>query len=178
MEMIRSIPRPHESVPQHRAQELTAEHLRAALNYDSDTGIFTWKVNASGSARAGDVAGKLDSSGYSQIGLFRRIHLAHRLAWFYVYGVWPKEQIDHINRIKTDNRISNLRVVSQVENLQNKGKYSNNASGHSGVSWHKPTSKWLAELRRDGKRMYLGVFPLLEDAIAARKDAELKYRAD
>ncbi len=161
-----------------QANEFTAEYLRSVLHYDQETGIFTWKVRTSASVKAGDVAGCPGVNGYLRIRVQSRQYKAHRLAWLYVYGVWPKDQIDHINRNRSDNRISNLREATNKQNQQNTGKQSNNTSGHPGVSWYKQSSKWVARIRHNQKLIHLGYFENLEDAIAARKAAEKFYWAD
>ena len=158
--------------------ELTAEYLRELLHYDQETGIFTRKVSTSNRVKVGDVAGCPDGHGYLLISVHSRLYKAHRLAWLYVRGVWPNDQIDHINRIRTDNRIANLREVSQKQNLQNRSKSSTNTSGHSGVCWHKQSSKWLAHIKHNYKQIHLGYFSILEEAISARKAAEKLYWAD
>ena len=158
--------------------ELTAEHLRSILNYDPATGVFTWKVRTSRSVKIGDITGCPNGHGYLHIQLQSRPYKAHRLAWFYVYGEWPKDQIDHINRIRTDNRISNLREVTNKQNQQNAGKSSHNTSGHPGVSWHKQNSKWQARIAHNYKQIHLGYFTDIEDAITARKAAEKLYWSD
>ena len=158
--------------------ELTAEYLRSILNYDPETGIFTRKVRTANRVKVGDVAGCKNSEGYLGIKICSRTHQAHRLAWMYVYGEWPTGQIDHINRIRTDNRIANLREVSHKQNNQNRSKPSNNTSGHPGVSWHKQRSKWLAHIKHNQKKIHLGCFNTIEEAIAARKAAEKLYWAD
>ena len=158
--------------------ELTAEYLRSILDYDPETGIFTRKVSTSSRAKVGDIAGSLDGDGYLCISLQRRLYKAHRLAWLHTYGVWPKDQIDHINRIGTDNRISNLREATNKQNSQNRSKSSNNTSGHPGVGWYKPTSKWVAQIKHNQKLIHLGYFTNIEDAVAARKAAEKLYWAD
>lgn len=160
--------------------ELTAEYLRSILNYDPETGIFTRKVRTSSRAKAGagDVAGCSNGDGYLRLWLQSRLYLAHRLAWLHTYGVWPKDQIDHINRNRSDNRIANLREVSNKQNQQNKSKSSNNTSGHPGVSWKKQNSKWQAHIRHNQKLIHLGLFKSLEEALSARKAAEKLYWAD
>ena len=158
--------------------ELTAEYLRSILSYDPATGIFTWKVRTANQVKVGDVAGCPDGRGYLQIRVQSRKYLAHRLAWLYVYGEWPKGQIDHINRIRTDNRIANLREVSHKQNQQNRSKSSHNTSGHPGVHWNKRDSKWQAQIRHNRKHFHLGLFKSLEEAVAARKAAEKIYWAD
>lgn len=158
--------------------ELTAEYLRSVLHYDQETGIFTRKVSTSNSVKAGDVAGCPGGDGYLQITVCSRKYQAHRLAWLYIHGSWPKDQLDHVNRVRTDNRISNLREVTNKQNMQNAGKRSDNTSGHPGVSWHKQRSKWRAQIEHNQKRIHLGYFTDIEDAIAARKAAEKLYWAD
>ncbi len=155
--------------------ELTAEKLRELLNYDPDTGIFTWKVSTSNRVKVGDAAGSLDGGGYQQISVQSRLYKAHRLAWLHMHGTWPKLDIDHINRNRSDNRITNLRDVSHKQNHQNR---SDNASGHPGVSWHKLTSRWQVKIMHNYKQIHLGCFSILEEAIAARKAAEKLYWAD
>jgi hypothetical protein len=91
-----------------KQDKLAAERLRERLRYDGGTGVFTRRVG-SGHARAGEIAGSVHSTGYVRIGIDGGKYTAHRLAWLYVHGVWPSDQIDHINRNRSDNRIANLR---------------------------------------------------------------------
>lgn len=158
--------------------ELSAEELRSILDYEPETGIFTWKVSTSRRVKVGAVAGCQNVLGYLQIRVQSRLYLAHRLAWLYHFGEWPTDQIDHVNRVRTDNRIANLRDVSQKQNSQNRSKSSTNTSGHTGVYWHKRDSKWVATIMHNQKNIHLGYFSILEDAIAARKAAEKLYWAD
>ena len=158
--------------------ELTAEKLRSVLDYEPATGIFTWKVSTSRRVKVGDVAGCPDGGGYLRIKIQSRLYKAHRLAWLYTYGEWPEDQIDHINRNKTDNRIANLREVTNKQNGQNASKRSDNTSGHPGVGWHKQSAKWVAQIKHNQKLIHLGYFTTLEEAIAARKAAEKLYWAD
>lgn len=158
--------------------ELTAEYLRSILDYEPETGIFTRKVRTAARVKVGDVAGSLDGGGYLQIRVQSQRYRAHRLAWLYVYGAWPKDQLDHINRIRTDNRIANLREASHKQNNQNKSKQSNNTSGHPGIYRHKRISKWRAQIKHNQKHISLGYFENLEEAIAARKAAEKLYWSD
>ena len=99
----------------------------------------------------------------------------HRLAWAIYYGEWPKDQIDHINGIRGDNRIANLRSVSNQENSKNRRRSSNNTSGYMGVSFHKGSRKWQSYICVDGKFIFLGKFADKEDAIIKRKTAERDY---
>ena len=158
--------------------ELTAEYLRSVLHYSPETGIFTRKISTAHRVKVGDAAGCPGGGGYLRIQLQGRRYKAHRLAWLYVYGEWPKDQLDHTNRIRTDNRIANLREVTNKQNGQNRSKPSNNTSGHPGVSWNKRISKWQAQIKHNYKDVYLGCFATIEEALSARKAAEKLYWAD
>ena len=166
------IPKPRRPV---EPSALTAEYLRSVLHYDQETGIFTWKVRTSNRVKVGDVAGCPDGYGYLRIKVCSRLYKAHRLAWLYVHGNWPKDQIDHINRDRSDNRLANLRDVSHKQNHQNRSKSSNNTSGHPGIYWNKQNSKWVAQIQHNHKLIYLGSFTNIEEALSARKAGELKY---
>lgn len=100
---------------------------------------------------------------------------AHRLAWLYIYGEWPSDQIDHINHIRTDNRIKNLRDASSYENSKNQSIPKNNTSGVLGVGWNKLGRKWRSNISVNGKRLHLGCFDYFIVACAVRKEAELEY---
>lgn len=98
---------------------LTVERLKALLEYEPETGAFRWKSPTNQRIRRGIATGRVGTKGYLYIGIDRKSYMAHRLAWLYVHGHWPLEQIDHINRIKTDNRIANLRDVPDAINKLN-----------------------------------------------------------
>ena len=105
------------------------------------------------------MAGCLNVHGYVSIQVNSKVYLAHRLAWIYVHGSFPKDQIDHINSDKTDNRICNLREANQHQNNENQRKpRSDNTSGYLGVSWDKQVDKYKAQIRIDGKTKYIGHF--------------------
>lgn len=106
---------------------------------------------------------KKTAQGYIQIRIGAKYYLAHRVAWYLHYGYWPKE-VDHINGIKTDNRITNLREVMRSDNGCNKPKQSNNTSGYKGVSFHKETGKYQAKITRHGKTTNLGLHETAESA--------------
>jgi len=104
---------------------------------------------------------------------------AHRLAWFYVYGVWPPDQVDHINLVKDDNRLSNLRLATASGNAINRGRRRDNKSGIKGVSWSKEMRKWTACIRiPGGPWKHLGRFSSKEDAAKAYADAAFKYHGE
>ena len=169
---------------------LTQDKLKELLDYNCDTGDFFWKPRSkelfpsdkywkgwntrySGSM-AGCIGTGFKTSGYRRIKINDKNHAAHRLAWLYVYGEWP-HQIDHINHIRHDNRIANLRNVTQAQNCQNASMYSNNKSGVIGVHYHKATKKWAAAINDKGNTIHLGIFASIEKAKAAREMASLKY---
>lgn len=144
------------------------------VTYDPRTGHFTWLVNRKGGARAGTIAGGVAGNGYLLIGLHGGRYYAHRLAWLFTHGVWPASGIDHINGIKTDNRIANLRPANQAQNNLNRAIQSNNKSGFKGVSRDNST-KWRAVIMVAGKYMYLGAFDTPEQAHAAYREAAEMY---
>ena len=101
--------------------------------------------------------------------------MAHRLAWLYVHGVWPKDQIDHINHVKTDNRMVNLREVTRSENQKNRTLNVGSKSGVAGVRWRKQMGKWESNIRVNGKDLYLGCYASKEKAIARREMANILH---
>lgn len=149
--------------------DITAEELRRLLSYDAQTGLFTWLTGQ----RQNKIAGH--SHGYVRISIKNRLYCAHRLAWLYIYGEWPKKELDHINRIKNDNRIVNLRESTRSENAQNVIAHKDNASGVRGILWDKSRCKWVAELTIDGKLVFKQRFNSKEEAATARKQAEEQY---
>lgn len=141
---------------------MTPERLHELLNYDPKTGFFTWaKVRRR--CRLGDVVGCQMKHGYIGIRLDNVLYLAHRLVWLYVYNRWPTDQIDHIDSNRANNKLSNLREVSNLENAQNiRGPKAKNKSGFLGV--RKENSKWLAEIRVNYKLIRIGLFATPEEA--------------
>ena len=155
---------------------LSQETLKSRLHYDPETGVFTRLVSNSNRFSVGSMAGSLHKSNNSVYILIDcKRYLAHRLAWLYVHGIFPPKDIDHINRDPSDNRICNLRMATHAENHQNRSTPSNNTSGHIGVSLRKSSQKWEAYIKLNSKRIHIGYFTDLNDAISARKAAELKY---
>lgn len=150
---------------------MTLDELRAALHYDAVTGQFWWLV-ARGCRPAGAPAGKTDPrTGYVYIGVYGETYLAHRLAWFWMFGEWPRDQIDHKNRDKSDNRWHNLRAATAVDNSQNvpaRGKY-------KGVTWHKGAKRWMAQIRAQNTSHYLGLFDTAIEAHQAYASAAKKF---
>lgn len=154
---------------------LTQSELKEKLHYDPETGIFTRLTRTSNSVKIGDVAGSITNKGYVVVCVNGKQHAAHRLAWLYVYGVWPKDQIDHINHIRNDNRITNLREADHKENGRNQSIGNCNNSGVIGVYWSKRDKKWYAQIGLNGKNKHLGCFNIKEDAILCRERANVSY---
>ena len=154
---------------------LTIEQLKNALNYDANTGVFIWKTRPSKAVKVGDVAGCVEKRiGYVTIGIAKRIYKAHRLAWLYAYGEWPKGLIDHINGNKADNRIANLRDVFADGNSQNIRKPNRrNKSGFMGVIFFQ--KKWRASITVSGKTKWLGDYATPEEAHQVYLVAKRKY---
>jgi hypothetical protein len=137
---------------------LTAERLRELLHYDPETGVFTSK-------NTGKVLGWRHGAGYTSMHVFGGRYLAHRLAWLYVNGEWPRNVIDHIDGLRTNNAISNLRDVSRLVNSQNmKRAMSNNKCGLLGVTFCTQTNRWAARIRKDGKKLHIGRFDTAQQA--------------
>ena len=148
-------------------KELTQERLKEVLHYDHETGIFTRKIKTASNTKIGDIAGGLTDQGYSTICIDYKGYRAHRLAWMYLYGYFPKE-IDHINGNRLDNRLCNLREVTRSENNQNHKKLrSNNTTGYVGVSQFKRDNNFLARIVVDGKIKSIGYFDTPEEASEA-----------
>lgn len=131
--------------------------IKSRLRYNKDTGAFTW-AESRGKWKAGDVSSSVNSLGYCRVKVDGVSYLAHRLAWAFVYGDFPESDIDHVNGIKTDNRIENLRLATRSENQCNRGKHLNNKSGFKGVNWNQSVKKWAARCMVNGKRTHIGYF--------------------
>lgn len=143
------------------------EGLREKFSYDPDTGRLY-------NRKTGRRLGYEKKTGYWWVGFRQKQLRFHRVVWMIVHGHEP-DQIDHINGDRSDNRICNLRNVGRRENSKNMRRYPNNKSGCSGVNLHAKSKRWIAQIRDDGRYVYLGSFVDLESAIQARKDAEAKY---
>ncbi len=155
---------------------VTQAMLKETLHYDEITGIFTWIVSSAHRIAIGDIAGFVDNRGYIIIGILNKKYFAHRLAWLYVNGSWPEKLLDHKNGIKSDNRIDNLRDVSQAMNIQNLRKPpKHNKSGYIGASWDKQRGLWQARIDVNGKLLSLGRFKDPKDAHDAYIAAKRKF---
>lgn len=158
-----------------RDKYLTQTQLKKFLSYDPQTGIFiriaaprpqvAWYV--------GSAAGYITDNGYCVINIDhkRNRYRAHRLAWLYMTGEWPRGDIDHINGDRLDNRWSNLREATRSQNLGNSRIPSTNKSGFKGVSFDGRRNKWLAQITIDGVHYHLGRYDKAEDAAQAYREA-------
>lgn len=148
---------------------LTQDRLKQLLEYNPDTGGFRWVVTK-GRAKAGAWAGATDAYGYRVIRIDGVLYKAHRLAWLYTHGKWPEGLVDHINRVPGDNRLRNLREVTQSENMHNAAR--NTKSGVPGVRWRAERNKWVAQIRVGYRHHVIGSFACKDEAIRARRAAE------
>lgn len=161
------------------SEELTAERLRQLLSYEAESGLFRWLVGGQNyPVNIGDVAGYDNGRGYIVIGLLYRTYRAHRLAWLYSYGEWPSKDIDHVNRNRHDNRLSNLRQATRSENMANTGISRRNTSGLKGVSYNPKRKLWRACITVNWKNNVLGYFETKELAAAAYASAALEFRGE
>lgn len=150
-----------------KVESPTAEEVRTALEYNPESGVFIRRGSRYGRCN-GRIAGIVIGSGYVVIKINRRMYLAHRLAWLTVYGYWPAAEIDHINGMRHDNRIANLREATRTENARNRKLPRHNTSGHKGVTWDAAANKWKSRVGVGrGVQRSLGYFDKLEDAAAA-----------
>lgn len=154
-------------------ESLAWERLNELFEIHPDKGLLLWKKNPGKMLKIGKLAGDLNHRfGYVVISIDRKKYKRHRLIWFYVHRVWPSEDLDHINGIRSDDRIDNLRKVHRAQNLWNAARTFRNTSGHKGVSWQPDRNKWKAYINANGVNHSLGDHERIEDAIAARKSAE------
>lgn len=150
--------------------------IKKVLFYDPDSGSFINLVTRSSRAKRGSFAGSLDSSnGYIKIRVNGHVIYAHRLAWLFMTGSFPDFEVDHINGSRSDNRWANLRQATRAQNGSNLKLKTNNTSGYSGVSFEKIGNKWVAYINISGRKVSLGRYDIKEDAISARKTAEINF---
>jgi hypothetical protein len=165
---------------------MDATYLNEAIDYDPVTGEMTWALRPRHHFRtdkgfrlwkarfAGTKPGSLDAKGYTRIPINGVTFRAHRLAWLLVYGEDAVGEIDHINGDRSDNRIANLRTVKAGHNARNMKLYTTNTSGHSGVAWRADLGRWAASIGVGAqKKQALGFFDTKEEAVAARRGAEV-----
>ena len=161
-------------MPSYDHNRVSIDRLREVLDYCSETGQFTWKISPMTRIKPGTPAGKISPRGYAFVTFERTAHAAHWLAWAFHYGQWPESGLDHINRIKSDNRIRNLRLASASHNNANYGIGCRNTSGAKGVTRLRSGS-WQAQIQENGDNRYLGAFRSKDEAAAAYSNAAQQY---
>ena len=153
---------------------MTQEYIKIILNYNQETGIFTRKVDmANGRFKAGSIAGYTNSRGYVVLNILKKNRKAHRVAFLYMTGSMP-EQVDHINRVKNDNRWNNLREADAYLNMKNQPTVKSNECKFRGV--YKSRNKFRARIGDNGKIISLGTFNTFDEAREARVEAEIKLK--
>ncbi len=156
--------------------QITQERLKELVSYVATTGEFTWLVSRSHGIKGGKAGSKM-KSGYMALQVDGVRYFSHRLAWFYVHGVDPDFEIDHINGSRSDNRLCNLRIATRSENMTNlrAAKKDNVSSGLLGAYRNKKTSKWVSQIRVLGKIKHLGCFLTAEAAHDAYLSAKREH---
>jgi len=144
---------------------LTQRKIKQLISYDRLTGIVR-------NRKTNQVVGGQSGRKYPQIIINGKHYLLHRLIWLYVYGSFPKKNIDHINRDPSDNRLSNLRNVSQICNMRNVANFKHGTSGVKGVNFHKPRNKWRAVMVINQVKKSLGYYQTFDNAVCARLAGE------
>ncbi len=152
-----------------KMREVPISELHRLFTYDSSTGVLR---------NGGGNAGKRHVRGYIQIYAGGAIWIAHRVAWAMHHGSWPPDQIDHINGVRDDNRICNLRLATARENCTNRAQPLSPTSGVRGVSWAKSCGKWLAQIKRNYKSYNLGYYDAIEEASAAYQKAAMEMHGE
>lgn len=150
---------------------ISQEQLKKSVSYDPETGIFIWLINA-GPARIGNQVKADNGDGYLKIRIGGKSYYLHRLSFLYVNGYLPENNIDHINRIPSDNRWDNLREVSRQCNIRNVGNFKHNTSGVKGVVRLRKNKKWAAFIKINGVQNYIGSTPDFTEAACMRLAAE------
>ena len=156
-------------------QALTQEYVKSLFDYNG--GNLYWKISSGKRIKPGDIAGTLRQNGYVRVSIDKKDYPIHRIIWLYHYGYIPECQIDHIDRVRNNNKIENLRLALNncLDNGQNHNVYKTNTSNYNGVHWHKHKNKWHSQITKNYKRIHLGYFNDINDAIKARLDAEKIY---
>jgi hypothetical protein len=153
---------------------LSQGRLRELLRYEEHSGVFTWMVTRTGKARAGSVAGRLTNHGYRQIQIDGRYYHAHRLAFVYMLGRWPEQQVDHKDGVRDHNAWGNLREATPAENGQNRRTQRNNSTGFMGVSFVASRGKYVAMIAVGRNRKNLGWFGTGDAASLAYQEAKAR----
>ena len=143
---------------------ITLARLKEILSYNPETGEWRWLIRPANNLKVGQVAGTVRADGYRQIRIGNVVYFSGRLAWFYMTGNWPTHEVDHINRVRSDDYWTNLREATSSNNGANRSLQSNNTSGYRGVSWDKISGKWDVRVNR----MHIGFYDDMEEAVIIR----------
>ena len=159
--------------------ELRYEEVARLFTYDRESGVLYWRIRDRNTIRrkyaAGSIKGAKD--GYRRVGIEGKIYQEHRVIMVLCFGHIPENaEIDHINHVRDDNRLCNLRFVTRSENRRNQSVNSKNTTGVTGVCFYKRLQKYVAQIRVDWKIIHLGYFETLEEAAEARRQADRKYK--
>ena len=154
---------------------LAHDFLHEELRYDKATGELYWKYKRKNQRETTEPAGYTDPKGYIYLKINNRRYAAHRIIWCMINGEWPNGLIDHENQNPSDNRIDNLRIASRSDNAKNTKVRRDNSSGVIGVYWHRNKKRWVARINVNRKRIELGGYHTLEEAIKVRLEAEIEY---
>lgn len=158
---------------------LSQKDLKSVLDYDPETGLFTWKKLTRNRHLEGKVAGHTAlCDGYTRISVLRKLYLAHRLVFLFMEGELPQVWVDHINGNRSDNRWSNLRHCTASQNLKNAALSCRSKTGYRGVSYVKKDGKFKAEIQSDFQRYWLGYFDTAEEAAIAYDTAASLYHLE
>ena len=154
---------------------ITQAELLELFEYNPDTGSLINLTRRSHRIKVGEEAGTLRQDGYIGIQVNNMFTMAHRIIWCMVHGAFPEHELDHINHVRNDNRLCNLKEATSKENLRNQKKRYDNASGTTGVYWVPSRKRWVAYITVDYVKRNLGRYKDIEDAIAARAAAENEH---
>lgn len=169
-------------------QILTQSHLKELMHYDPESGLFTWrkrpinnwschaKARSWNTRYAGNAVGCANALGYISVSVYKKRYLAHRLAFLYMEGKFPPNEVDHKDHCRSNNSWSNLRHATSSQNSRNSSKLSNNKSGFNGVLWNPISKSWRVRIKLvNEKTIEIGSFKNKSDAISARINANIKY---
>lgn len=158
---------------------ITLERLVELFELDAETGVLIWKAKShkNSPVKAGDVAGCPDDQGYLSVRVDGSPLKVHRVVFAMAHGYFP-EQVDHVNGVRDDNRLANLRAATNSQNSRNSRISSNNTSGVKGVYWHKAAGKWMAQIQINRRHHYIGLFADIKDAAAAARAAREQHHEE
>lgn len=157
---------------------ITEGCLKSLLDYDPSTGVFVWLVSPTRCVKVGQIAGCADGEGYVKIRIKGRAYKASRLAFLFMLGRWPSDEVDHKNGITSDDSWGNLRETDRAGNSLNRSRQKKNKSGYKGVCFQRNTGRWQAQIKCKKKCYYIGAFETPEAAHAAYVSAATKLHGE